>query len=687
MVHAAWLLAVIVIGGVVHAQDAPELQTIRVTSRPIGEDLVKVPAAVGVVDRTVIQDGRQQLALDEALVRIPGLFLQNRYNFAQDLRIASRGFGARSNFGIRGLKVFVDGIPATLPDGQTAVDSIDLGSTARVEVLRGPASWLYGASAGGAIHIRTEEGPEQPFVEGRVSFGAYGFERYQFKAGGRAGPLDYLVSLSRFELDGYREQSRTRTSLLNSRFRYTIDESSDLSLIVNAVDSPRADDPGGLTREQVREDRRQASARNLLFDAGENLDQQTLGVVYRKSFGLRHAIAARGHLVRREFENRLPFTNGGSVDLDRWFGGGGLGYSYASEVLGHGNRLALGFDVDAQRDERKRFDNREGSKGPLRFDQDEDVTALGFYVQDQLELDGDVALTVGARYDRVEFRVDDHVLSDLGGDGSGHVIFHEFSPAVALLWSPFAGLQVYGNLSTSFETPTTTEFANASGGGGFNRSLDAQTATNYEIGAKGLLPGRLRYGLALFWIDVKDELVPFELPDMSGRSFFRNAGRSTRRGVEFELILEPVRGLTAALAYTYSDFTFDRFRTGLDVFDGNRLAGIPRDQIYGEISYRHPSGLSAAWEVLYVGGRYADDANRVRSSAYAVSSLRLGQRVRVGGLEIAPFVGVNNLFDETYDDNVRINAFGGRSFEPAPARNVYGGLRIRYEFAPLLGGS
>jgi len=658
--------------------DGSSLAPVTVTTRRIAEDRDKAPAAVGVVAGDDIQGGRQQLGLGESLVRIPGLFSQNQFNFAQDLRLSSRGFGARSGFGIRGLKVYVDGIPATLADGQTQVDSIDPGTIGRIEVMRGPASSLYGPAAGGVIHIATEDAPEDPFVEGRATFGEYGFQKYQLKAAGRTSSLGYVASLSHLQLDGYRDHSGARSSILNTRFSWRIDDSSDLFVVVNAVDSPKAGDPGGLTREQLRGDRRQASPRNLLFDAGEELDQQKLGLLYRRSLGEKHEISVRNYYVLRDLDNRLPFVEGGSVALDRFFAGGGLQYTYTDTVLGAPAWFVAGLDLDAQRDDRRRFDNLFGSRGALTLDQDEDVTAFGVYAQNRVRLPWNLELSGGVRYDRVVFQVDDHLLSD--GDQSDRIHFDQLSPAVALVWSPIPELNAYANLSTSFETPTTTELANPFGTGGFNSDLDSQKSINYEIGLKGLVPGRLRYDVALFHVEVDDELVPFEQPDQPERSFFRNAGRSTRNGLEAGLGVELLPGLVAELAYTYSDFSYDRYQTPVGVFDGNRIPGIPRNQLFGEVSYRHPSGFFAAWDALYVDDLFADDANTVRSGGYWLSNLRIGRRFRRGRFAITPFAGVNNLFDREYNGNVRINATGGRYFEPAPKRNFYGGLSFRCDF-------
>jgi iron complex outermembrane receptor protein len=676
---ASALLAALAGAGVAGANgvEARPVDVLIVTTPRVEERLVEVPAAISVVDERAIQLGRRQLSLDESLQRVPGLFVQNRANFAQDLRIAIRGFGARSSFGIRGIRLIVDGIPATLPDGQTQVDNIDLGSTERMEVIRGPSSALYGPAAGGVILIESESGGEAPFIEGRVAFGEDGYRKYQTKAGGALGPLDYLVSLSRLEIDGYRDHSRSENILLNSRFRFQIDETSELRVVLNAVHAPIADDPGGLLAAEVASDRRRAAPNNLRFEAGESVDQQQLGLVYHKTIGDAHAIEAVNHYVWREFDNRLPIPGGdrGRISLERFFAGGGLRYVYSDRFFERENRLMLGFEIGAQRDVRKRFDNDDGSRGELRFDQDEDVTSFGVYAQNELHLLENLELTLGGRYDRVEFDVDDGFPSD-GNDGD-RLDFDEFSPRVGLVWSPHPVVNLFANVATSFETPTTTELANASGAGGFNSDLDAQTSINYELGVKGLLPGRLRYEVVGFYIDVNDELVPFEV---AGRNFFENAGSSKRSGLELALTAQPCEGLEASLTYTFSHFEFDRFRTDAGSFDGNDIPGVPRNQVWAEIAYHHPLGFYGSWEVFFADAFYADNANTVESDAYVVSNLRLGYSGRFGGWEIGPFLGIDNLFGEKYDDNVRLNVASGRTFEPAAGVTVYGGVSLGYRF-------
>ena len=680
-----FLLLLSAVANPLSAQDtdgsAQVLEEVIVTATRIPTDLVRLPFAVGSVGRDELQRGRQQLGLDEALVSVPGLFFQNRYNFAQDLRIAIRGFGARANFGIRGIRIFADDIPLTLPDGQGSVDAIDLGSAEQIEVIRGPFSAVYGSASGGVINIRSEDGPDTPFISGRVNVGSYDYRQGQAKAGGQSGRLNWLANFSATELDGYRDHAAYENSLFNSKFRYDFDETAALTVVMNAVDSPMADDPGGLNAREVAKDRRQAAPRNLLYNAGEALDQQSLGLAFRKKFGSNRELMLRNYYVQRDFNNRLPFDvnsngQGGSVDLNRKVAGLGGNFAWTGNLGSHSNQLVIGFDYDAQRDHRQRFANNQGVIGDLTTNQDEDVTTTGLYLQDVLNLSDSATLTLGGRFDEVKYEVTDRT----GVSGSGQRTFKEFSPMAGVNWAVREAVNLYANISSSFDPPATTELANPDGPTGFNQDLESQTATNYELGMKGLITGRLRYELALFHIDVQDEIVPFELAG-SGQSFFENAGSSTRDGVEAALSMELAPGLTGTATYTWSDFVFDEFR-GADGqnYDGNRIPGIPEQLFNIDLSWSHDSGFFASWDALYVGSFFADNANEVKTEDYLVSNLRAGFRWGSEKWIFEPFVGVNNLFDKKYMANIRLNAAFGRYYEPAPERNIYGGVLLRYGF-------
>ena len=653
---------------------------ITVTSTPFERLEVEVPVAVGSVNEDDIQRGRQQISLQESLAAIPGLFIQDQYNFAQDLRISIRGFGARASFGIRGIKIITDGIPNTLPDGQSSVDDIDLGSIRRIEVIRGPSSSLYGSAAGGVINLFTEDGPRQPFLEGRLTFGSYDFQRYQLKGGGQYKKLNYLGSLSHLTYGGYRDHSETSSTLFNTKLRFDINPTSSLTTVVSAVDSPRAQDPGALNQGEVMQDRRQAAPRALLFDAGEKVSQQKLGLVYNKSFERGHRVVLRNYYVWRDFNNFLPFGvnsngQGGSVDLNRLFLGGGADYIQEGQLFGRPNSLRIGFDIDAQRDDRRRFANELGVRGDMTTNQAENVTGYGLFLQDELSLHERIRLTFGIRYDFLQYEVDDKIESN-----SADRTFGQPSPMVGLVWALVPEANVYGNVSTSFEPPTTTELANPFGPTGFNPLLEPQTATNYEIGVKGILPARMRYEAAVFHIRVEDEFVPFELSG-SGQTFFENAGKSQRTGLETSLLFFPADGLKMSLSYTYSNFAFTEFTDINDnVFDGNDLPGVPDNIFFARINYLHTWGLYVDWDLQYAGSYYGNSANTVSIEPYSLSNLAVGYVGRYGNWEISLFAGIRNLFDQQYNDNVRLNASFGRYYEPAPELNFYGGIRIRPTF-------
>ncbi|MBA1149112.1 TonB-dependent receptor [Ectothiorhodospiraceae bacterium WFHF3C12] len=655
-----------------------QLEEITVTAPRVETPLSRVPGAVGVVDQEDIQRARQGIGLDESLNAIPGVFMQNRYNFAQDLRVSIRGFGARAPFGIRGVKILVDGIPATLPDGQASVDAIDLDSVAAMEVLRGPSSSLYGNASGGVINVITEDGATTPYIEAEPSFGSYGFSKHTLKGGGEAGPANYFGSLSRLDYDGYRDHSATESTKLNTKLEYDLGGGDSVTAVVGAVDSPQAQDPGALTEAQVDQDREQAAPGNLQFDGGEEVDEQRAGVVYRNRLGRHHTLRLRGYSVWRDFSNRLPFTSGGMVQFDRLFVGGGALYTYDAPVADFGNRVLLGLDLERQEDDRQRYDNLNGTQGPLVFDQVETVSNTGVFAQNETDLTDRLLLTVGARYDRVNFDVDDNYFDD-GEDNSGDRTLSEVSPKVGLTYRVNRAFTPYANVSRSFETPTTTELASCDAGG-LSESLDAQTATNYELGATGQPGGGLFYSVAVFTIDGADEIVPEGCPGQPGRDFFVNAGKTRRNGVEIGLEAPLAEGLLAQFAYTYSEFEFDSFSTGGESFDGNAIPGVPEHSAYAQLSYRHRSGAFAAAEAQYAGDFYADNANTVTADSYTVANIRAGWTRYIGRWDIAVEGGVNNVFNELYNGNVRINAFGGRYFEPAPERNYYAAISARYNF-------
>jgi iron complex outermembrane receptor protein len=660
------------------------LEEIIVTATMLERTLANTPAAVSVVTEDEIQGARQQLALDESLSRVPGLFMQNRYNFAQDLRLSIRGFGARGQFGIRGVKVLVDGIPETLPDGLGSVDSIDLGATSQIEVIRGPSSALYGNASGGVISLTSEGGRPDPFVQMRVAAGGFGFEKSQLKFGGETEKLNYLISVSDQELDGYRAQSRYENKLLTGRFDVDLGRDRNLLTVVNFTDQPVSDDPGGL-QTATPVDPRAAAPNNVAFNAGEALEQQRLGFVYTMPAGERGTLRARNYYAWRDFGNLLPTMSQGIVDLERDFVGGGVSYTYDGFWLDRPNRFVTGVDFDDQSDERLRYDNLNGVRGPLSFDQNERVKSAGVFLQNELSVSERVQLSFGVRYDEVEFEVTDRWFANTSaanpsGDDSGSTKFTRTSPMAGLVIELNDDLNFYTTYSSAFETPTTTEFALPTGAGGFNDALMPQIAKNFEVGLRGALGDNQRYEVALFSIDVDDELIGNEIPASPGRFFYTNAGETSREGVEFSWIANPTDRIQTTVSYTYSDFAFKEFAEAGGNRSGNVIPGTPENLLFAEFAYRAPRGWFVAADALYVDDQYGDSANAVLVSDYTLANLRMGYEIELETVVLSPFIGVNNLADEAYTSNVRINAAFNRYYEPGPGRNGYGGITVNWKF-------
>jgi iron complex outermembrane receptor protein len=673
------------------AVEAPD-EEIIVRATRLEKPLDEVPAAITVVAEDDIQLGRQQLALDEALSRVPGVYMQDRFNFAQDLRISIRGFGARANFGIQGIKILVDGIPETLPDGQGSVDSIDLGATSQIEVLRGPSSSLWGNASGGVISVTSELAPNDPYTEIRVTGGEDDFERIQLKTGGQGDRLGYSFSLSDSSYEGYREQSLAENTQLTGRLSFDLGRDREFLTVVNYTDQPVSDDPGGLTIAEVNANRAQARGANKTFDAGEFLEQTRIGFVYDTPVGERGHISARNYYAWRDFGNKLAgipvggAIQSGIVELDRFFMGGGFNYTYDGMLGGRSNQVIVGLDIEEQDDDRIRYDNLPGGvQGIMRFNQNEAVSGLGVFVQNDLALTDSVHLSVGVRFDKVEFDVTDYFLSDalldptdVVADDSGVIEFDDTSPMLGIVFGLTDNLSLYGTYASAFETPTTTQFARPDNSGGFNTALEPQVATNLEVGVRGGF-GAHSFDAAVFSIDVDDELVQFESTLVSQRFYFQNAGQSSRDGIELALTLNPTERLRALVSYTYSDFNFDEFTDGATFdYSGNVIPGIPEDLLFGELMYQHERGWYAGLDFVATGEQFAENGNAVLIDSYTLVNLRLGWNKELDSITISPFLGVNNLNDETYYGNIRINAAGARYYEPAPGSNAYAGIGVSF---------
>ena len=667
------------ISSMAQSSAGPEEELVlEVTSPRLVRDLYETPAAVSVVSAPDIREGQQRLQLDESLDTVPGLFFQNRYNFAQNLRLSTRGFGARAPFGIRGIRIQVDGIPYTLPDGQSQIDAVDLDSAQRIEVIRGPSSVQYGNASGGVIDITTARGDDMPpGARLRQDVGSDDYYKTKAQANGTQGNTSGIATMSWLNYNGYREQSEVEKGLFNSRLSHEWGEGQRLTATFNALHTPKAEDPAGLTAEQVADDRRQATDNAKRLDSGQDVDQQTLGLLYEAPVVGAGNLTVSTFFTRRDFRQQLPFPGPSLIAYDRQFYGISTDYQQGSEFAGRPLTWFVGADLHRQSDERRRYLVAfNGDVTAQTQEETQNATTAAVFAQGDLALTDRFNVSVGTRFDRLRLSVDDDKLDD--GDDSGSRTYDEFSGFAGVSYRLAPRQQLYATIGTAFESPTFTEFANPDGSGGFNPDIEPQQALNREVGVRGSFGQGLSYDMALFSIRVDDEILPYEIDN---RTFYENAGRTERNGIELGLgwDISYAWRITSALTladYRLRDFTDEQ---GNDA-DGNRLPGLPREQWVTEVEWRGGGQRFTALEWQYVGDLYAENSNQTNVSDYWLLGIRAGDSVRIGRQSLNFYGGVRNLLDEDYFSNIRINANADRPveergyFEPAPGRTFYAGL-------------
>jgi iron complex outermembrane recepter protein len=651
-------------------QIAPVTVTVLRTPVEVG----RAPYAVAANDQVRIQRGQPGLGLDEALRGIPGVQVDNRYNFAVGERISVRGFGARAQFGVRGVRVLVDGIPATLPDGQTALSHVDLSTVTRAEVIRGPASALYGNTAGGVVQLETAEPPRVPLSqEARLTAGSNGLLRLHSATGGRTGGTSYLLNASRLEYGGYREFSSGRNTFIGGRLGHEAG-ADQWRLVFSAVDSD-AENPGSLSLALLEDDRNQAFATNRLQQTGKQAREAQVGGIWTRQLA-GGSLQSTVYGIRRDVVNPIPTA---IIDLDRMaFGARTL--LQGSTGQGQWLRWGAGMEADRQRDERQNFLNVQGERDQLRLDQLEHVTNLAGFAQVTAAPNDRLTVLAGLRYDWFRFDVADFLITAANPDDSGSRTMDAISPSVGASYRLVDELHVYANIGTSFETPTTTELANRpDGAGGFNPLLEPQRALSTEVGTQGRVGGSMAYQLALYRARISNSLIPFEVPEAPGRQFFRNAGSALHRGVEAGVTLAPAHRIRVDGAYTYTDARFEDYATATATFDGNRVPGVAPHRLEVSTTLERGTGWYATTEVRHLSSIPVNDANSAASPAHTLTDLRAGHsRLQLSPrVRIAPFLGITNIFDVQYNTAVAVNAFGQRFFEPGPGRSLYAGASIR----------
>ncbi len=671
--------------GLAMASALAQEDAVVVTATRVPQPSLGVPASVDRLYADEIRDGRPQVNLSESLGRVPGIVVQNRQNYAQDLQISSRGFGARAAFGVRGIRLIADGIPATMPDGQGQAATFALGSAERIEVLRGPFSSLYGNAAGGVIVVETEDPPEKPTVGVDVMGGTYD----TWRAGIRLGGWNNLLDASRFESDGYRDHSAVRRDHYNWKAKYPVRQDTSLALVFNQLRQPETQDPLGLDRQQLEENPRQATPQALQFNTRKTIYQEQLGATLAHRLSADSRIEATVYGGSRWVEqylaiplvNQAPATSsGGVVQLDREFAGAALRFS----TLVGDWRFSLGAEYDLMEERRKGFINNLGVQGALKRDEDDEVSATDFYAQAEWQFTERWSAHAGLRTSRVEFKSTDFFIIPGNPDDSGARTYSETTPVAGLLYRHTKNLSFYGTFGEGFETPTFAELAHQNPPAtGLNFALDAAHSKHAELGVKTILPKLARVNAALFAIETRDEIVVDV--NQGGRTTFKNAGRTERFGFELAAQSAMPGPFGYQLAYTYVDATYKEgfssrvLGNTVTIPAGNALPGVPKNQAYGQLSYRQPRFYTYL-EALYRSKVPVNDANSEFADAYTVFNL-VGALVQQGpAWRISEYVRMDNVTDRNYVGSVIVNEGNGRFYEPSPRRNMSAGIQASLQF-------
>ncbi|PTV45034.1 TonB-dependent siderophore receptor [Acinetobacter oleivorans] len=679
------------------AQDVTVLPTLHVEATRTDTTYLQTPASVFRIDAPQV-DTSSQVNLTEVVKGIPSLQLRNRENYAQDLQLSMRGFGARSTFGVRGIRLYVDGIPATMPDGQGQTSNIDLSSLDHVEVLTGPFSSLYGNSSGGTILTSTKEGQGKDSIELSYSGGSHDKSRAGLVLqGGAKGANEpsYVISSSYFDTDGYREHSGAEKVLNNAKLSWDLDDGSKINWITNYV-KIHADDPQGLTHDQWNANPKQQVPFLKQFNVRKDIEQTQTGVTWSKPINDKNELYAMAYLGNRQViqYQSIPKSTqdasinhaGGVIDFERDYYG--ADFRWTGKELIPNTTLSVGVALDAMDEDRKGFENFNlvngqpsyGVKGNLRRDEDNTLWNIDPYLQASWQFLPTWRLDTGVRYSNVHYKSKDNYLSN--GDDSGKTDYSKVLPSVALSWQILPELMAYVSYAKGFETPTFTEMAyRPDGESGFNFDLTASTSDTYETGLKS--QNQLGdFTLAVFQTKTKDDIV--SAGNSNGRSTFRNADKTLREGVEFAWNKKLWRDLTATASYTYLDATFDADIPALgsiaQIPSGNAIPGIAKNQAYASLAWQPSHGLYGGVDVQYMDKVYVNDTNSDAAPSYSVTSANVGYAWVMGDWKVNSFARVDNLFDKNYAGSVIVNDVNGRYFEPADGRNWSAGLRVIKQF-------
>lgn len=681
---------------------AQTLDSVVVSASRAQQRSFDAPAAIESVDREAIQGNGPQVNLSESLNRVPGLTILNRQNYAQDLQVSIRGFGARSAFGLRGIRLLIDGIPATTPDGQGQGSSVSLTSTGRIEVLRGPLALMYGNSAGGVIQAFTREAPAAPEADVQYYGGSYGMRRTDWQYGDTIGKVGLVADYSTFNTSGFRVNSTTERKQFNGKLSFGPDEKTRVNLVFNQFDMPLAQDPAGLTATQLATDATQAGTNTVLRRVRKIVTQNQVGTALTHALDDNRTLSARAYYGTRDnlqFQVGVPpaTSTGAWVGLNRSYYGLGLQYNEQTRIAATPVRWVVGYEFDRSREYRQGGAAALGEKTTTTRSEDNQAENSDLFAQATALVSEKFSLTGGLRYSTVRMVSDDYYTSD--GNGSGNVSYSAASPVLGVTWHASESLNVYANYGKGFETPTLAEMAyNGAGTPAFNTSLSAASSQHYEVGAKWAPHARARVDFTVFQINTTDEIVVAS--SSGGNSTFKNAPGTSRTGWELAgrtLLSDHWRAMLSASAidaqYTQT-FTSASGVTPITVASGNKMPGIPQYFVFTELLWtaqamdnarRKPAlDTQAGVEVVSAGRIYVNDTNydtiartATQAEGYTTLNLKASHGWPVAGKGVlTAYARLDNVTDQRYVGSVIVNQTSSQFYEPAPGYNWTLGARL-----------
>ena len=650
------------------SNDSIKLKEVIVSITKIKENIKNSPFAISSKSFSKFQTSAKQFYLSEYIESVPGVFISNDNNFAQDSRISIRGFGSRANFGIRGIKLIVDGVPETTTDGQSQIDNLNLEIIEKIEIIRGTSSSLYGNSSAGVIKIQSISEFDKNFTKIGYALGSNNQEKKQALVGIKSNETFYTFLVSETKGDGYRNFGDFKNSNINFRVKKNISKDSWLNFNFNIVHSPYSNDPGGLTIEEVKQDREQARERNLQYKTSEEINHYKASSSFNKKLNEKLSFSTYAFISNRNFNGKIPVKNGGAIDLKRKYWGIGGSFLFKSKL-----KTQIGFDVGNQNDRRKRYNNDIGITGNQVLDQNEKFSNLGIYLVNNYNLNR-LSISSGIRYDTNKVKLEDLFFSD--GDSSGNIILNSLNPSLGINYKLNKKSRIFINTSSGFETPTLNEFSSSPIGTGFNKNLKSQINMGFELGFS-LYDTQKKSNIDLVYFKsiTNDEILSYEDEKFPNQKFYNNAGKTERNGIEIAGFYTLNRTVISS-SYSLGDYVFKEFFENKFNYKGNKIPGIPNDIFTLSIEHKTINELSLNLNFKNIGALYANNSNTIKVDEFNTFNFKIGKEIKLSRSIIYPYLIISNVFDNEYFDNIRINAFGGRYYEPAPKRTIFGGIRI-----------